>query len=269
MLPKGAYTFLGTPNDPWHSGYITFLSVGANIDCDGNIYCGGDISCPGNVFFTGTTTTSNIDCNGNIDCGNYAIECLYMNPKGGWSGTVLGTSVLGTSAAPWTNGNIFYLSVGGNVVHGSDDRLKHNEVDIVNGLDLIRQLVPQFYQKTQDLKDADYIGDLSDGTWKWESGFIAQEVLQIADLSYCVEGGDYIDESGNTVAAPHTLNYNNIFTYACAGLKELDQIVQTEITFLKQENVDLSNNVNLLQQENASMKTALNELLAAAGKSTI
>ena len=158
----------------------------------------------------------------------------------------------------------------------SDDRLKHNEVDIVNGLDLIRQLVPQFYQKTQDLKDADYIGDLSDGTWKWESGFIAQEVLQIADLSYCVEGGDYIDESGNTVAAPHTLNYNNIFTYACAGLKELDQIVQTEIIFLKQENTDLSNNVNLLQQENASMKTtietlksALNELLAAAGKPTI
>jgi len=52
--------------------------------------------------------------------------------------------------------------------------------------------------------------------------------------------------------------------------------VQTEITFLKQENTDSSNNVNLLQQENASMKTtietlktALNELLAAGGKSTI
>jgi hypothetical protein len=39
---------------------------------------------------------------------------------------------------------------------GSDDRLKHNEIDISNGLNIVRQLVPQKYQKTRDLKDPDW-----------------------------------------------------------------------------------------------------------------
>jgi hypothetical protein len=116
----------------------------------------------------------------------------------------------------------------GNVIHSSDDRLKHNEKDINNGLDLIRQLNPQFYQKTNELKDANFIGDLSDGTWRFESGFIAQEVLAIPDLSYCVDGGDYIDDSGNLIESPYYLNYTNIFTYGIASIKELDAIVTTQ-----------------------------------------
>ena len=140
----------------------------------------------------------------------------------------------------------------------SDDRLKHNEVDIVNGLQIIRQLVPQQYQKTLELKATNYIGELNNDNWRWESGLIAQEILQINDLSFCVGGVDKIDNTGNIVEKPFFVNYNNIFTYGLAATKELDLIVTNQAA-----------TIAALQRENASMKTALNELLAAAGKPTI
>jgi hypothetical protein len=75
--------------------------------------------------------------------------------------------------------------------YNSDDRLKHNEVLITNGLDVIDKLCPKFYQKTQTLLDASYNGDLSGLTWTYEAGLIAQEVLQVPELSFVVGGGDY------------------------------------------------------------------------------
>ena len=48
----------------------------------------------------------------------------------------------------------------------SDDRLKHNEVDITNGLSIIRQLKPQKYQQTSKMYPADYTGDIS-CEWRW------------------------------------------------------------------------------------------------------
>ena len=32
-----------------------------------------------------------------------------------------------------------------------------------------------------------------------ETGLIAQDILDISDLSYCVTGGDYYDSSGNLI----------------------------------------------------------------------
>ena len=78
-------------------------------------------------------------------------------------------------------------------VYNSDDRLKHNEVIINNGLTVIDQLCPKFYQKTQTLLDASYNGDLSGLDWTYEAGLIAQEVLQVPDLSFVVGGGDYYE----------------------------------------------------------------------------
>jgi len=75
--------------------------------------------------------------------------------------------------------------------YNSDDRLKHNESVIVNGLAVIDKLCPKFYQKTQTLLDASYNGDLSGLTWTYEAGLIAQEVLQVPELSFVVGGGDY------------------------------------------------------------------------------
>lgn len=109
----------------------------------------------------------------------------------------------------------------------SDDRIKHNETDIKNGLEIIRQLKPQVYQKTQTMKEADYNG-VVDETYTIEAGFIAQEVLKIDDISYCVSGGDYYDIDNNLITSPYGINYNNIFTYAVSALQEVDTELQSE-----------------------------------------
>ena len=76
------------------------------------------------------------------------------------------------------------------VTNTSDDRLKHNETDLKNGLDIIRQLKQPKYQKNETMKDANYHGIL-DEPFFVEAGFIAQEVLKISDISFSVTGGDY------------------------------------------------------------------------------
>ena len=154
-------------------------------------------------------------------------------------------------------------------VYGSDDRLKHNEVVINNGLDVIDKLCPKFYQKTQTLLDASYNGDLSGHTWNYEAGLIAQEVLQIPELSYVVSGGDYYEAkyiykrqtndlsynnyevsgnnyevsgnnyevsgknyevSYNLITRAYNLNYNSVFVYGLAAIKELHAKVKAKET---------------------------------------
>ena len=155
----------------------------------------------------------------------------------------------------------------------SDDRLKHNEVVITNGLDVIDRLNPKFYKKTLTLLDASYNGDLSGQSWSYEAGLIAQEVLQIPDLSFAVSGGDYYQEtinyydisyilrnqsndpstnyydpstnhiissnydisanydiSYNLIKQPYSLNYNSVFTYGIAAIKELHAKVKIQET---------------------------------------
>jgi hypothetical protein len=112
----------------------------------------------------------------------------------------------------WTfqNMEVKTLTVTGTFTNTSDDRLKHNEVIITNGLDVIDRLNPKFYQKTQVLLDASYNGDLSGQAWTYEAGLIAQELLQIPDLSFAVCGGDYFQESyilKNQSNDPSNANY--------------------------------------------------------------
>ena len=154
-------------------------------------------------------------------------------------------------------------------VYGSDDRLKHNEAVINNGLAVIDKLCPKFYQKTQTLLDASYNGDLSGQTWNYEAGLIAQEVLQIPELSYLVSGGDYYEAkyiykrqtndlsfnyyeisgnnyeirgnnyeisgnnyevSYNLITRAYNLNYNSVFVYGLAAIKELHTKVKAQET---------------------------------------
>lgn len=125
----------------------------------------------------------------------------------------------------------------------SDDRLKHNEIIIDNGLNIIRQLIPQKYQKTKKMKDADFNGELEDGTWKWEAGVIAQDVEKITGLEYLVGQGGFpsqedIDNGIENIEYPKTVIYNDLFVYNIAATKELDRIVQAlneEIKNLKAE----------------------------------
>ena len=163
----------------------------------------------------------------------------------------------------WTYSNIAAtnLSVTGTFTNTSDDRIKHNEVVISNGLAVIDQLCPKFYQKTLTLLDADYRGDLSEHAWTYEAGLVAQEVLQINDLSFVVCGGDYnepiivndfsgldlsgndlsynnlrrvdlsgVDTSYNVIKQAYGLNYNSIFVYGLAAIKELHAKVKAQDT---------------------------------------
>ena len=169
------------------------------------------------------------------------------------------------------------LTVTGTFTNTSDDRLKHNEVAIVNGLTIIEQLTPKFYQKTQTLLDASYNGDLSGQAWTYEAGLIAQEVLQIPDLSFVVSSGDYYQESYilknqsndistnyydydtsanydicyNLIKQPYSLNYNSVFVYGVAAIKELHAKVKTQETNVLDE--QLNNLITRIE----TMETAL------------
>jgi hypothetical protein len=125
------------------------------------------------------------------------------------------------------------------VIVTSDDRLKHNEINISNGLTVIDQLCPKFYQKTQVMLDASYNGDLTGYIWNYEAGLIAQELLQISDLSFVVGGGDTYDSSNNLLKQePYNVNYNAVFTYGLAAIKELHQKIDIqETTILKNETI--------------------------------
>ena len=117
-----------------------------------------------------------------------------------------------------TGGIYTYLAI-----NTSDDRVKHNEEDISGSLAVIRKLRPQVYDKTATMGDDQ---DLS-GAIR-EAGFIAQEVAEIPELLPYVDVGNDTELWG--------LNYNSVFTYAVAGLKELDAIVQVQQT--KIENLE-------------------------------
>jgi hypothetical protein len=88
--------------------------------------------------------------------------------------------------------------------NSSDDRLKHNEVDVTNALSTIRKLNAQKYQKTDEPKEADFNGELTENYIE-ETGFIAQDVMKIPELAYCVTDGQ--TSSGKDI---YYLNYNDI-----------------------------------------------------------
>ena len=77
------------------------------------------------------------------------------------------------------------------------------------------------------MKEENYNGILEEPYSK-EAGFIAQDVLKIDDLSYCVSDGDYFDASNNLISRPYALDYNSVFTYAVGAIKELDTQLQSE-----------------------------------------
>ena len=127
-------------------------------------------------------------------------------------------------------------------VLSSDDRLKHNERKINNGLEIIRKLEPQVYDKTSIFKSANYRGIINE-PYIIEAGLIAQEVNAINDLSFTVIEGNSIN--------PYYVNYNNIFVYGLAGIKELDNIVTGLTDRINRINVaqDISD-INLLNIKN-------------------
>ena len=132
--------------------------------------------------------------------------------------------------------------------NNSDDRLKHNEVDI-SGLEIIRQLKPQKYQNTSEKYPIDYTGDIS-CEWIWGTGLIAQDILKINDISYCV--------GHNSLKDTYSLNYNNIFVYGLQATKELDIQLQEE----KAKTATLQTQLQEEKVKITALQTQLSNLLA-------
>ena len=156
----------------------------------------------------------------------------------GWNGYLLTSSLKGRPPTSYNlfdstfnnideNGkwNFLNIAVSGTMTAGStpvssDDRLKHNEVGIANGLTIIDRLNPKFYQKTLSMLDASYNGDLSGYAWTYEAGLIAQEVLQIPDISFVVSGGDYYET---------VMNYD--VSYVVNSLSYYEQKMNSDLSF--------------------------------------
>ena len=235
------------------------------VDICGNLNVHGNLDCQSDCFFRKVKNTkywaSDPYFNGDklmmhekdlyiaapaVHIGNYmdATTSLHWdyphNDAGGYTRIFFNAKTItaSTQSAPW-----------------SDDRIKHFEKDIVNSLITIRKLKPMKYTKTFKIYPDNYNGPI-DEEGQLEAGFIAQEVLKIPDLSYCVID-EYINNDGK-VEVPYTLRYNDLFVYNVAATKELDTIVQRQQTEIEE-----------LKNENTLLKNALNTLLSEAGKPTI
>ena len=134
-----------------------------------------------------------------------------------------------------------YVFFRGGSSAGSDDRLKHNEQIITNGLSVMSQLTPKKYDKTQVLMDANYNGALEEGEYTKEAGLIAQELLE-TDISFVVK----IPE--NLETDPYGVDYNSVFTYAISAIKELHVLVQSQATTINELQVLVQSHATTIKE---------------------
>jgi len=138
----------------------------------------------------------------------------------------------------------------------SDDRLKQNEEAIVNALTIIRKLNPQIYQKTDNFMALDYRGPLEQ-PYIVEAGLIAQEVEKIDELKFSVIRGNE--------QLPYSINYNSIFIYCLAALKELDtnvENIKNVLNFNTQSNNGSTNHdlINIINNQNIQIQELINKI---------
>ena len=140
-------------------------------------------------------------------------------------------------------GGLYLNYNGGGVFYGnpptqlSDDRIKFNETNITNGLEVVRKLSPERYTKRLPTETVGAV----------EAGFIAQEVLSIPDLEFAVKQSNKEITAGDPNTNYYTVTYDSIFTYAVAGLKELDAIVQQQQTVIQQQQTVIQNLVTRIE----------------------
>jgi len=226
----GTTGIINVNSDISFSGNAFFYNkVNFYADIDTSINTPHDICC-NNLTANYIDTTHDICCN-NLTA-NY-IDISYINSVNSISGDVT-----------FTGGVIFdeNIRVSGETLPTSDDRLKHNEININNGLEVIRQLEPQFYQKTKTFKAADFSGIVTE-PYFLEAGLIAQDVHKIDDLKFTVAVGND--------TTPYYLNYNSIFVYGLAAIKQLDNVVSKHFnTSNNYENINIGNIENLIKSQN-------------------
>ena len=253
ILRLGSNAIISISNERIFSA--THITISGDICCNTfrtssiNV---ADLSCSSNLYvrIIRPLTTNDISINGNIIIdGSLNTTTLFVrniNPLiTGGDISINGNLIIDGSL------NIRGTANGPFVTITSDDRLKHNEQVIANALTTIRQLNPQIYQKTATFKDADYRGPLTE-PYIIEAGLIAQEVEKIDELKFSVISG-----SNET---PYSLNYNNIFVYSLAALKELDAQVQII-------NENLNKNENFIKNEGSNdLATIVNNKIEYIGQ---
>lgn len=257
------------------------LFVDNNVDISGILEVQGDVSLnsnvdvSGNLEVDGNASFNIVEVQGDVNIGNLLKFDMgsgwgdLINMRGGAGSfgyqTMISHNYDSTTFRPKLEFKFGYVNhptggtsvaVGGFVTMNgfsnatSDDRLKHDELNIANGLEVVRSLNPQYYRKTFDFQD-------TEEECVYEAGFIAQEVLE-TELAFAVSGGDYVNELEETIEESYRLDYNSVFTYGLAATKELDVIVQSQQT-----------EINDLKAENTLLKSKLNEILSEMGKETI
>ena len=201
--------FLKATNNDGTEGEWTALNEGATIQIitssnisAGSIQSTGTVSAPS---FSGTATNAT-----NLSGGG---RNVYVIDSGG----VPELQCTSGNSFP-NNVHVHYSSFTGQI-WPSDDRIKHDEKDITDGLNVIRKLRPKIYKRDKDVFKND-----SSGERITEMGFIAQEVKDIPELSNSVKiiRDDLLG-----------LSYFDLFTYNIAATKQLDILVQKQQGQLK------------------------------------
>ena len=105
------------------------------------------------------------------------------------------------------------------MLQSSDDRIKHNARGISNARKALRKLTPQLYDKSETIPTPER--PLSKMATFKEAGFIAQDLETVPEFSHFVQSPGDPDEA-------KTVNYNSLFVYAVAALKELDIAVDKQ-----------------------------------------
>ena len=233
-----------------------------------------DLSCTSNLYVKSIrpyTTNNDISINGNLvfesslnslKATNLIVRNInpFINSDISINGNVWidgslnirGTATTGITGVAIINGTITSSFIN----LRSDDRLKQNEEAIVNALSIIRKLNPQIYQKTANFMAPDYRGQVIE-PYIIEAGLIAQEVEKINELKFSViKGNEQI---------PYSINYNSIFIYCLAALKELDNNVESikNVFNLNGTNNNDSNNhdlINIIDRQNIQIQELVNKL---------
>ena len=238
IMPNVGNFDLGSTTLRWNNVYSTSLNVAGTIS---TMY----IKSPENQTASNPQAAAQLrlESGNNVGGGNSEI---LIQPYGISYHANYQNFLNGTGA------NSCQVRINGVLEFSSDDRLKHNEVDVSNALVIVRQLVAKKYKKTAEPKDANFNGELTED-YIVQTGFIAQEVMKIPDLSYCVSAGK--TGLGKDI---YYLNYSDIFVVNVEATKELDAIVQAQ-----------QSKIDSLEAENTLMKSKLNEILTEMGKETI
>ena len=160
-----------------------------------------------------------------------------------------------------TRGTIFSQSiVADNIYSHSDDRLKHNEEEIPNALDLLNDLKPYKYQKTKTIYDASHTGYIN-SPWRYQIGLIAQDIQKIPYLEFAVQTDT---SKGDDILG---LAYNNFIGLLVQGIKDLnnenisikEKIAQNKTTYDISLN-NLQTKIHLLETENNQFKTDISNI---------